>query len=136
MIDNKMKASDTFNNRVYETVAQIPAGNVATYGQIAAILGSPMAARAVGQAMRCVKGTVLVTHEIRVTRTVPLTHLDIPCHRVVNKSGAMAPGYAFGGIGKQRGLLEAEGVAFKENGCIDMKRHLWRASYSKTKPDT
>ena len=98
-----------FNERVYEIAARIPEGKVATYGQIAAMLGNPMAARAVGSAMR----------------NTP-EYLYIPCHRVVNKSGALAPRYAFGGIEKQRGLLEKEGVGFKENGCIDMQKHLWR----------
>lgn len=99
----------TFFSRVYEIVAQIPEGTVATYGQIAALLGSPLAARAVGDAVR-------KTPE----------YLDIPCHRVVNKSGTMAPKYAFGGTTNQRLMLEKEGVVFKENGDIDMKRCLWK----------
>jgi methylated-DNA-protein-cysteine methyltransferase-like protein len=94
-----------FFSGVYKIVAQIPEGYVATYGQIAALLGNPLAARAVGDAMR----------------RVP-EYMDIPCHRVVNKTGAMAPGHAFGGVGRQRDMLEREGVIFKENGCIDMKR--------------
>ena len=102
---------DDFCKKVYEIVARIPEGRVATYGQIAAMLGSPMAARAVGRAMQS-------TPE----------YLVIPCHRVVNKSGVLAPAYAFGGKEKQRAVLEAEGVAFKENGCIDMKKSLWRLS--------
>lgn len=95
--------------KVQEIAAQIPSGKVATYGQIASKLGNPMAARIVGEAMR-------KTPE----------YLNIPCHRVVNKAGAMAPGYAFGGDLRQREMLEKEGVVFKENGCIDMKKCLWR----------
>lgn len=57
-----------FTSGVYRIVALIPAGYVAAYGQIAAMLGNPMAARAVGEAMR----------------RVP-EHMDIPCHRVVNR---------------------------------------------------
>ena len=98
-----------FVDSVYEIVSQIPEGKVATYGQIAAMLGNPLAARVVGEAIR----------------KVP-EYLDIPSHRVVNKAGTMAPGYAFGGEGKQRELLEEEGIVFKENGCVDMKRCLWR----------
>jgi len=94
-----------FFSKVYAISAQIPEGKVATYGQIAAVAGNPLAARAVGDAMR----------------RVP-EHIDIPCHRVVNKRGAMAPEYAFGGIGRQREMLEREGIIFKENGCIDMKQ--------------
>lgn len=99
----------SFFEGVYRLAAQIPEGKVVTYGQLAAMLGYPMAARAVGQAMQ---------------RTPP--YLDIPCHRVVNAAGQMAPGYAFGGTGNQREMLEREGVFFKENGSIDMKKSLWR----------
>ena len=98
-----------FFSKVYKIAAQIPEGKVATYGQIAAIIGSPLAARVVGEAMR----------------NAP-EFLNIPCHRVVNKAGEMAPGYAFDGSGKQRALLESEGINFKENGCIDMKHFLWK----------
>lgn len=98
-----------FNMKVYKITAKIPYGKVATYGQIAAIMGIPGAARAVGTALG---------------NTPP--GMDIPCHRVVNKSGAMAPGGAFGGEGGQRRLLEAEGIAFRPNGFIDMKKHLWK----------
>jgi methylated-DNA-protein-cysteine methyltransferase-like protein len=42
-------------------------------------------------------------------------------HRVVNASGRTAPGWT-----EQRELLEREGVAFRENGCVDLKRHLFR----------
>jgi|SRR5690554_3186779 len=102
-----MKKKEFFN-QVYELVSQIPAGKVATYGQIAGMLGRPMAARVVGEAMR----------------NTP-EYLDIPCHRVVASSGEMAPVYVFGGAGNQRGMLEAEGVVFKDNGRIDMKKSLW-----------
>ena len=102
---------DEFFERVYAVVMQIPRGKVATYGQIASLLGlgGPFAARNVGKAMSN-------TPEF----------LDIPSHRVVNKSGEMAPAYAFGGAGKQRRLLEGEGVVFQGNGRIDMKKCLWK----------
>lgn len=100
-----------FYNRVYEIVAQIPGGKVMTYGQIAIILGSPYFARRVGQAMY----------------NAP-EYLDIPCHRVVNSKGGLAPAYAFGGIGKQREMLEKEGAIFKDNGCVDIKKSVWQNS--------
>ncbi len=96
-----------FFDQVYRIVAQIPPGKVATYGQIATLLGEPRNARVVGWAMH----------------SAP-KELGLPCHRVVNKSGGMGPGYLFG-PGQQRMLLESEGVTFKENGCIDMSKHLW-----------
>jgi methylated-DNA-protein-cysteine methyltransferase-like protein len=102
-------ADESFFKRVYEIVAQIPEGKVITYGQIAVMLGVPKDAQKVGWAMASTPAD-----------------LQIPCHRVVNKSGAMAPDYAFGGAEKQRAMLEKEGVTFKADGCIDMRKHLWR----------
>jgi methylated-DNA-protein-cysteine methyltransferase related protein len=104
---------EDFFSKVYQIVDQIPPGKVATYGQIAAILGNPLAARMVGEAMR---------------RT-PI-YLDIPCHRVVSRTGQLSPAYAFGGLGKQRSILEEEGVIFKNNGCIDMEKSLWKLEFS------
>ena len=104
MSRKRMKEANSFSKQVYSIVAQIPEGKIATYGQIALMLGNPLAARAVGTAMR----------------NTPV-YLNIPCHRVVNRLGEMAPGDAFGGAEKQYEMLEKEGVIFKENGCIDMK---------------
>lgn len=100
---------DSFFNRVYQVVAQIPRGKVATYGQIATLIGEPRSARVVGWAMH----------------NAP-RELNLPCHRVVNKAGSMSPGYIFG-PGRQRKLLEEEGVTFKTNGCIKMEKHLWKS---------
>ena len=98
----------TYFESVYEIVARIPEGKVATYGQVAAMLGNPRAARTVGWAMRAVPST-----------------LRLPCHRVVNKTGTLAPSYAFYGYENQRALLEAEGVTFTNAGSINMAMHLW-----------
>lgn len=95
--------------KIYEIVEQIPVGKVATYGQIAALAGLPRGARVVGWAMRAVP-----------------EYWVLPCHRVVNKSGNLAPEYAFGGQEVQRSLLEAEGVTFKINGLINMEENLWK----------
>jgi methylated-DNA-protein-cysteine methyltransferase-like protein len=97
-----------FFSRVYEIVAQIPKGKVATYGQIALLLGEPRSARIVGWAMR-----------------VAPEHLNLPCHRVVNKLGEMSPDYVFGSSKIQKAMLISEGITFKANGCIAMKKHLW-----------
>ena len=101
---------EQFCKRVYEIVAQIPEGKVITYGQIATLLGEPRMAREVGRAM-----------------AITPAELQIPCHRVVNKAGAMAPGYVFGGAEKQRAMLEREGVTFKTDGRINMSKHLWQS---------
>ena len=101
--------SKDFFNSVYKIVAEIPEGKVATYGQIAAMLGQPRSARVVGWAMKAAP-----------------EHLHLPCHRVVNRLGEMSPNYAFGSEDVQRGMLSSEGITFKEDGCIDMKKHLWK----------
>ena len=95
--------------KIYDIVSQIPVGKVATYGQIAALAGMPKGARVVGWAMRAVPENWV-----------------LPCHRVVNKAGNMAPEYAFGGQEIQRSLLIAEGVTFKINGLINMEESLWK----------
>lgn len=94
--------------RVYKIVAQIPEGKIATYGQIALLLDEPRSARIVGWAMRAAP-----------------KDLNLPCHRVVNRLGEMAPGYAFGSSEIQRAILASEGIAFKKDGCIDIKKYLW-----------
>lgn len=96
-----------FFEQVYHIVSQIPEGSIMTYGMIAIMLGNPSASRAVGYAMN----------------SAP-PELNLPCHRVVNKEGQMAPGDIFGGADKQRQQLEAEGVTFQDNGCINMNQHL------------
>lgn len=97
-----------FCRKVYEIVMKIPVGKVATYGQIAEMLGDLSIAREVGYAMS----------------RAPVSH-SLPCHRVVNRTGTLAPEYVFGGQEKQRAMLEGEGIAFLSDGRIDMSRHLW-----------
>lgn len=82
-----------FFQLVYEAVQKIPEGKVASYGQIARLCGSPRSSRAVGYALH----------------VNPLPGI-VPCHRVVNREGRLAPAFAFGGAGVQKSLLEAEGV--------------------------
>ncbi len=98
----------SFFGQVYEIVARIPRGKVVTYGQLAIYLGSPRAARTVGWAMG----------------SAP-PELGLPCHRVVDRAGGMAPDHVFGGATIQRSLLESEGVTFDAEGRIDLDEHLW-----------
>ena len=94
-----------FFQRVYDVVAVIPEGKVMTYGQIAKRLGGFYSGRTVGFAMRAAPA-----------------ERNLPCHRVVNKKGEMAPGYCFGGAVRQRGMLRKEGVKFLADGTINMKK--------------
>lgn len=92
--------------KIYEVVKSIPEGRVATYGQVALLAGNPRWARVVGYALH-------VNPEPGV----------IPCHRVVNREGRVAPGFAFGGEGVQRQLLESEGIVFETDGRIDLEKY-------------
>jgi methylated-DNA-protein-cysteine methyltransferase-like protein len=103
--------STGFFERVYDIVARIPRGRVVTYGQIAFLVGNPRAARTVGWAV----------HDSPPER-------DLPCHRVVRKSGRLPPDHVFGGAGVQRRLLEKEGVTFLGDGRVDLARHLWEVA--------
>ena len=94
---------------VYDAVRLIPCGKVATYGQIAALIGHPRAARQVGWALH-------VNPEPGV----------IPCHRVVNRFGHLAPEFAFGGREVQKSLLEAEGVEVADDFTVDLDKYLWK----------
>lgn len=102
---------DSFFERTYEMVRQIPKGRVASYGQIARMLGEPRKARFVGFAMHSSPGMAG----------------GVPCHRVVFKDGSLAPGFAFGGPDVQRLLLEDEGIRFLPDGRVDMASCAWEA---------
>ena len=88
---------------VLSVVEEIPEGRVATYGQIARLTGRDRNARLVGR--------ILSMAEF---------YGKYPCHRVVNHAGRTAPGFR-----DQRRLLEAEGVAFRANGCVDLENFRW-----------
>lgn len=92
--------------QVYCIVRQIPPGRVASYGQIAALIGNPRLSRAVGYAMHSAPA-------------------DVPCHRVVTQLGELCA--AFEPMGKEthRMLLEMEGVPFRADGTVDVEKCRW-----------
>lgn len=98
------RADNQFKERVYAIVSQIPYGRVMTYGQIAALCGSPRAARIVGG----------IAH---------FGPLELPWQRVVKKDGSLAEGYP-GGIPGHEAALRAEKVTFID-GKVNMSKHLW-----------
>ncbi len=89
---------------VYALVRRIPSGKVATYGQLALLLGEPRAARTVGWALRALRSGT-----------------DIPWHRVVNSRGRIS----LEAVEEQRIRLEAEGVLFSPSGAIDLRTYGW-----------
>ena len=89
---------------VYDAVRQIQAGKVSTYGDVAKKCGG-LNPRVVGNCL----------HQ----NPYPMS---VPCHRVVNAAGRLAPAFAFGGPERQREILENEGVVFTEKGLVDFER--------------
>jgi methylated-DNA-protein-cysteine methyltransferase-like protein len=95
-----------FFEKVYQLTKKIPVGKVATYGQIATQLGKPGAARAVGNALHRNPNPE-----------------EIPCYRVVNARGRLAPNFGFGKSDEQRKRLAKERIRFKDKTHVDLKKH-------------
>src|SRR3989338_10041765 len=91
-----MPQRSNFSSRVYDVVRRIPKGKVATYGQIAALVGSPRGAQAVGWVM----------HSLDVFR--------YPWHRVINRMGMISTTCETHTRELQKQLLQAEGVEVNE----------------------
>lgn len=85
---------DSLVYEILSVVEEIPEGYVASYGQIARLIGRVL--------------------------SMAGYYDDYPCHRVVNHAGRLAPYYR-----EQRELLLEEGVSFRRNDCVDMKKHQW-----------
>lgn len=105
---SKKKKSDFFD-RVYKTAARIPYGKVTTFGAIAEYCGIKSAARTVGWALNGAGPS-------------------IPCHRVLNRNGALTGKFHFGDPHLMEDLLKSEGIEFKEDGCVDLEKYLWHPS--------
>jgi methylated-DNA-protein-cysteine methyltransferase-like protein len=106
-----LEVQPNFFDRVYRVVALIPAGRVASYGQIAALLGHPRSARTVGWALNSLSS--------QQART-------IPWQRVINSAGRISFARLDLGIDLQRQLLEGEGVVFNERGLVDLAKYGWQ----------
>ena len=88
---------------ILSVVEEIPEGKVASYGQIARLIGRERNSRLVGKVL-----------------SMADFYGEYPCHRVVNHAGRPAPYFR-----EQKELLLGEGVGFKGNGCVDMKKYQW-----------
>jgi methylated-DNA-protein-cysteine methyltransferase related protein len=100
----------SFFERVYRVVRRIPRGKVASYGQIAALLGQPRAARTVGWALSSLSRQSVA---------------ETPWQRVINHAGRISISRADLSPEVQRSLLEEEGVEFDETGHVDWRRFRW-----------
>jgi len=104
---------DSFFERVYEVVRQIPSGRVTSYGAIAKALGAARSARMVGYAMNA-------SHAIE----------DVPAHRVVNRKGMLTGKFHFDGTNLMQQLLESEGVKVENNQIVDFEKYFWNPEIS------
>jgi methylated-DNA-protein-cysteine methyltransferase-like protein len=93
--------------RIYAVVHHIPSGQVATYGQIARIVGR-CTGRAVGYAMAALPSDT-----------------DVPWHRVINHHGKISPRSSGDGSARQRQRLEGEGIRFDQQGRVDVNVAGW-----------
>lgn len=100
---------DNTFQKVYEVVRRIPVGRVATYGQVARMVGNPRLSRIVGCALN-------VAPE------------GLPCHRVVNRLGGLSDAFLPMGKESHRLLLELEGVPFRMDGTVDLEQCRWEES--------
>jgi methylated-DNA-protein-cysteine methyltransferase-like protein len=110
MMENKA-ISDSFFERVYAIVRQIPYGRVTSYGAIAKALGTARSARMVGWAMNA-------SHDLE----------DVPAHRVVNRKGLLTGKHHFDGTNLMQQLLENEGIKIKNNQIVDLEKYYWEPS--------
>ncbi len=103
-----IKQKENFFNKVYKVVAKIPYGKVTTYGDIAEACGITSAARTVGWAINGTKES------------------GLPCHRVVNRFGALTGRLHFGDPDLMKDLLRSEGIEFDKDGCVKMDKYHWK----------
>lgn len=94
------------DHRIWQVVALIPPGKVATYGDVARLAGLPGAARRTGKALRSLPEKT-----------------KVPWHRVINSQGRISLPEGTRGHYTQRERLEAEGVVFSASGRIDLKKY-------------
>ena len=111
----RKKGNDDIFARVYKIVAKIPYGKVATYGDIAEACGIRSSARTVGWALNGAKDS------------------GLPCHRVVNRFGALTGKMHFGSPDLMKELLLSEGIEFDNDDCVILDKYLWKPRHIRKK---
>ena len=114
-LKQKARRKKDFFDRVFSIVEKIPYGKVTTYGHIAEVCGIRSSARTVGWALNGAKNSYL------------------PCHRVVNRFGALTGKLHFGSPFMMEDLLRSEGIEFDKNGNVRMEKYLWIPNTRKEK---
>lgn len=107
-----MDKHDSFFDKVFQVVRQVPFGRVTSYGAIAEYLGSKGSSRMVGWAMNAAHTSTQ----------------NIPAHRVVNRLGMLTGKHHFGGPDIMRQLLESEGIAVENDKIQDFEKYFWNPS--------
>ncbi len=88
---------------ILSVIEEIPRGNVATYGQIARLIGREKNTRLIGKVLGMAE-----------------YYGEYPCHRVVNHSGRLVPGWT-----EQKYLLQDEGVGMKDDTHVNLREFQW-----------
>ena len=104
-----MSADQNFRTRIEELIAEVPAGRVTTYGDLASMAGQPRASRVVGG----------IAH---------FGNTSLPWHRLVNRFGGLASGF-HGGRRVQCQLLEQEGITCTDDVVDNFKEVRWKPSH-------
>ena len=100
-----MQSSGEVFARVHALVSKIPRGRVATYGQLSELIDGRLSPVGIGWALRAAS-------------------VDLPWYRVINSTGGISTEKET--PGRQRRLLEAEGIRFTADGRVDLSRYQWR----------
>lgn len=109
MKNRQKKNNDSFFQRVYQVVEQIPESRVTSYGAIARCIGSPGASRMVGWALN----------------NCHVLQNPIPAHRVVNRNGILSGKHHFRHERLMEELLESEGIRVLDDKIMDFNKHYW-----------
>ena len=97
----------SYREKVYKIVGEIPVGRVMTYGQIADILGEGYTARTIGYVMHAADTA------------------NVPWQRVINSQGSCSTGKMTLPVNLQQKILEDEGIVFNEKGKCDLGKYRW-----------